>query len=122
MRAGNRLRAAVAPELGPNAGEREQQPALVEGEPDDIKTTSFFFVSGFSSGAYFAKLMAETRQRFSGLSHPRPCGDEVLRMLVTGGPSRPLWRRRFLVSDFGVNLALKRLIFFRRALAATADA
>jgi hypothetical protein len=33
-----------------------------------------------------AKLLAGTRQRFSGLSHPRQCGDDVLRMLVTGGP------------------------------------
>src|SRR6476660_6010281 len=49
-------------------------------------TTSFFFVSGFGSGAYSAKLLAGTRQRFSGFSHPRQCGDDVLRMLVTGGP------------------------------------
>jgi hypothetical protein len=27
-------------------------------------TTSFFFVSGFGSGAYSAKLLAGTRQRF----------------------------------------------------------
>ena len=25
-------------------------------------------------------------QRFSGLSHMRQCGEDVLRMLVTGGP------------------------------------
>ena len=50
------------------------------------QTTSFFFVSGFGSGAYSAKLLAGTRQRFSGLSQPRQCGDDVLRMLVTGGP------------------------------------
>ena len=49
-------------------------------------TTSFFFVSGFGSGAYSAKLFAGTKQRFSGLSHMRQCGDEVLRILVTGGP------------------------------------
>jgi hypothetical protein len=30
--------------------------------------------------------LAGTKQRFSGLSQPRQCGDEVLRMLVTGGP------------------------------------
>jgi hypothetical protein len=29
---------------------------------------------------------AGTRQRFSGLSQPRQCGDDVLRILVTGGP------------------------------------
>src|ERR1700748_1915760 len=50
------------------------------------QTTSFFLVSGFGSGAYSAKLFAGTRQRFSGFNHPRQCGDEVLRMLVTGGP------------------------------------
>jgi hypothetical protein len=49
-------------------------------------TTSFFLVSGFGSGPYSAKLLAGTRQRFSGLSHMRQCGQEVLRMLVTGGP------------------------------------
>jgi len=27
-----------------------------------------------------------TRHRFSGFSHIRQCGEEVLRMLVTGGP------------------------------------
>jgi hypothetical protein len=49
------------------------------------QTTSFFLVSGFGSGAYSAKLFTGTRQRFSGLSQPRQCGDDVLRMLVTGG-------------------------------------
>ena len=33
-----------------------------------------------------AKLLNGTRQRFSGFSQPRQCGEEVLRMLVTGGP------------------------------------
>jgi hypothetical protein len=27
-----------------------------------------------------------TKHRFSGFSQPRQCGEEVLRMLVTGGP------------------------------------
>src|SRR5262252_3765048 len=49
-------------------------------------TTSFFLVSGLGSGAYSAKLLTGTRQRFSGLSQARQCGEEVLRMLVTGGP------------------------------------
>jgi hypothetical protein len=49
-------------------------------------TTSFFFVSGFGSGAYSAKLSVGTKQRFSGLSQPRQCGNDVLRMLVTAGP------------------------------------
>src|ERR1700687_3352650 len=50
------------------------------------QTTSFSFVSGLDSGAYSAKLLKGTRQRCSGFSQPRQCGDEVLRMLVTGGP------------------------------------
>src|SRR6201996_7492505 len=49
------------------------------------QTTSFFLVSGFVSGAYSAKLLNGTRHRFSGFSQPRQCGDDVLRMLVTGG-------------------------------------
>jgi hypothetical protein len=32
------------------------------------------------------QLFAGIRQRFSGFSQPRQCGDEALRMLVTGGP------------------------------------
>ena len=36
--------------------------------------------------AYSAKLLNGTRQRFSGFSQPRQCGEEVFRMLVTGGP------------------------------------
>jgi hypothetical protein len=34
-------------------------------------TTSFFFVAGFGSGAYSAKLLAGTRRRLSGFSHAR---------------------------------------------------
>src|SRR5258708_34574420 len=50
------------------------------------QTTSFFLVSGFGSGAYSAKLLAGTKQRFSGLSQARQCGDDVFLMLVTGKP------------------------------------
>jgi hypothetical protein len=50
------------------------------------QTISFFLVAGLGSGAYSAKLLNGTRHRFSGLSQPRQCGDEVFRMLVTGGP------------------------------------
>jgi hypothetical protein len=50
------------------------------------QTTSYFLVSGFGSGAYSAKLLAGTRHRLSGFSHPRQCGDDVFLMLVTGGP------------------------------------
>jgi hypothetical protein len=34
------------------------------------QTTSFLPVSGFGSGAYYAKLLTGTRQRLSGLSQP----------------------------------------------------
>ena len=43
-------------------------------------------VTGFGSGAYSAKLLAGTKQRFSGFSQLRQRGEAVLRMLVTGGP------------------------------------
>src|SRR5512138_2028456 len=54
--------------------------------PNANQTTSFFFVSGFGCGAYSAKLLKGTKHRLSGFSQPRQCGDDVLRMLVTGGP------------------------------------
>src|SRR5262245_18777224 len=54
--------------------------------PSANHTTSFFLVSGFGSGAYSAKLLNGSRQRFSAFSQPRVCGELVLRMLVTGGP------------------------------------
>src|SRR6267378_5928446 len=81
VRAGDRLGlgATVALELGPEPAEREQRPIIIEREPDDI-------LFGFGSGAYSAKLLAGTRHRFSGLSQARQCGEEVLRMLVTGKP------------------------------------
>src|SRR6185437_12038616 len=47
-------------------------------------TTSFFLVSGLGSGAYSAKLLKGTRQRFSTLIHVRQCGEDVFRMFVTG--------------------------------------
>jgi hypothetical protein len=43
-------------------------------------------VSGFVSGAYSAKLFAGIKQRFSGLSQARQCGDDVFLMFVTGYP------------------------------------
>jgi hypothetical protein len=49
-------------------------------------TTSFFLVSGFGSGAYSAKLFAGIKQRLSGLSQARQCGDDVFLMFVTGYP------------------------------------
>jgi hypothetical protein len=39
-----------------------------------------------TSRADSAKLLAGTKHRFSGFSQPRQCGEEVLRMLVTGAP------------------------------------
>src|SRR3954465_4853383 len=49
------------------------------------QTTSFLLVSGFGSGAYSAKLLNGTRHRFSGFIQVRQCGDDGLRILVTGG-------------------------------------
>ena len=75
----------VAVERSPDASERKQRPVSLKAN----QTTSFFLVSGFGSGVYsakLAKLLAGTRHRFSGLSHTRQCGDDVLRILVTGGP------------------------------------
>ena len=51
------------------------------------QTTAFFFVSGFGSGAYSAKLLKGTRQRFSGFSRPRQCGDDVLRITIQEAPA-----------------------------------
>src|SRR3984957_14276822 len=64
-----------------------QSPPKANGGRSSFKpshTTSFLPVAGLGSGAYSAKLLAGTRQRFSGLSQPRQCGDVVLRILVTG--------------------------------------
>jgi hypothetical protein len=49
-------------------------------------TTSFFLLTGLGSGASSEKLLAGTRQRFSGFSQPRQCGEDVFRTFVTGGP------------------------------------
>ena len=38
-----------------------------------------------SSGAYSAKLLNGTKHRLSGFSQSRQCGEEVLRIMVTGG-------------------------------------
>src|SRR6266403_6063922 len=58
-----------------------QMPAKANSDLSSLSanhTTSFFLVSGFGSGAYSAKLFAGRRHRFSGLSQPRQCGDDVL--------------------------------------------
>jgi hypothetical protein len=77
---GLRLRASITSELGPDAAEGEQRSFPFSAN----HTTPFFLVSGFASGAYSAKLLAGTRQRLSGLSQARQCGDDVLRMFLTG--------------------------------------
>jgi hypothetical protein len=56
------------------------------------QTTSFFLVAGFGSGAYSAKLLSGTRQRFSSFSQPRQCGDEVLDVCDRRAPGPWRWR------------------------------
>ena len=67
------------------------------------QTTSFFFVSGFGSGAYSAKLLAGTKQRFSGLSQPRQCGDDVLLMFVIGAVLLKSQPTSFQTASLGLN-------------------
>ena len=74
------FRSALTLELGPDAGEAGQRPIVIDREPDDV----LFFVSGFGSGAYSAKLFPPPPP--PGFSQPRQCGDDVLLMLVTCGP------------------------------------
>jgi hypothetical protein len=76
------LGAAIAIERRPDAAKAVRGRSSLNAN----QTTSFFFVSGFGSGAYSAKLLNGTRQRFSGFNQPRQWGDDGLRMLVTGGP------------------------------------
>jgi len=66
----------------PRAREGEQRAFPVEREPYHV----LFFVSGFGCCGYSAKLLTGIKHRFSALSHARQCGDEVLRMFVTGYP------------------------------------
>jgi hypothetical protein len=84
VRAGDRLRlgAAITLEFSPDPAEGEQRSVIIEREPHHV----LLFGLWFGSGAYSAKLFAGTRQRFSGFSQPRQCGDDVFLMFVTGGP------------------------------------
>jgi len=84
MRSGDwfRLHAAISVIGRPDANKGKQRRSSFRAN----QTTSFFLVSGFGSGAYSAKLLAGTRQQFSGFSHMRQCGEDVLRMFVTGAP------------------------------------
>jgi hypothetical protein len=77
-----RFRTTVASELSPNSANAQSGRSSLSAN----QTTSFFLVSGLGSGAHSAKLFSGTRQRCSGLSQPRQCGELVLRILVTGGP------------------------------------
>jgi hypothetical protein len=65
-----RFRPAVAFELGPDAGEAGQRPIVVDREPDDI-----LFLGPGVRFRRSAKLLNGTRQRFSGFSQPRQCGE-----------------------------------------------
>ena len=40
---------------------------------------------GVRRGAYSAKLLAGTKHRCSGVNQMRQCGDDMLRIFVTGG-------------------------------------
>jgi hypothetical protein len=50
------------------------------------QTTSFFLVSGFGSGTYSAKAIERHKASVLTLEPAAPVRDDVLRMLVTGGP------------------------------------
>ena len=65
-----------------------QMPAKLDSarSPPRANQTTSFLVFGFVSGEYSAKLLNGATQRCSGLSQMRQCGDDVLRMLVTGAP------------------------------------
>jgi hypothetical protein len=84
VRAGHRfrLRAAITIEGGQDAREREQRPVVALCEPDDVLLLRL--------RVWLRRVLGEavnsTRQRCSGFSQPRQCGEPVLRMLVTGGP------------------------------------
>jgi hypothetical protein len=84
VRAGDRLRlgATITFEFGPYAGEREWRAIIMEREPDNV----LLFGLAVRLRRVLREAIRRTRHRFSGLSQPRQCGDEVLRIFVTGGP------------------------------------
>ena len=63
-----RLRAAITVEHRPDAREGEQRPVLIQCEPHHVL---FLRLRVRLRGAYSAKLLAGTKQRFSALSHFR---------------------------------------------------
>src|SRR5271166_5614541 len=67
-----------APPPRPEAREGEQRPVFAERKPVGV-------LRGVV-GAYSQNDVAGTRHRFLAESHPRQCGLETLRMLVTGWP------------------------------------
>jgi hypothetical protein len=76
-------------------------------------------VSGFGSGAYSAKPLAGTKQRLSGFNHARQCGDEVLRMLVTGdslGSHGLAEAKALIIRHRDVVLAVANALMIHRAL------
>src|SRR5450631_1431927 len=77
-----RLGPAVTFEFGPDSGEGEQRAVVVQCEPHDVLLAGLQIRLRRIS----AKLLAGTRQRLSGFSQPRQCGDVVLRIFVTGKP------------------------------------
>jgi hypothetical protein len=79
---GLRLGATIAFEFGPDPGEREWRAIIIQREPDDI----LLFGLGVRLRRVLREAVGQTRHRLSGLSQPRQCGDEVLRMFVTVGP------------------------------------
>ena len=82
MRHRLRLRAAFAIERRPDASEGEQWSVIAQREPDHVLRLR----PRVRLRRVFGEAVGRTRQRFSGLSQLRQCGDDVSRMLVTGGP------------------------------------
>ena len=66
-------------------GSSRDRPVFVKRKPDHV----LFVRLRVWLWSLFRKLLAGTKHRLSGLSHPRQCGDDVFRMFVTGAP--PYW-------------------------------
>ena len=74
------LGAPVALELGPDAREGRQRPVVVDSEPDHILLGLWVRL-----WCLLREAVERDQAPVSGFSHTRQCGDEVLRMFVTGG-------------------------------------
>ncbi len=77
-----RLRAAITIERRPDASESEQRAVIVECEPNDI----LFLGLRVWLRSVFGEAVGRDKAPAFRLEPARQCGDEVLRMLVTGGP------------------------------------